>query len=292
MDPNVPLAAYRDWLEQQPLSAHTRRAYRGRAKGFLEWLAEHPRTEDPLAAGPARDYAVRDYKRYLKIERGAKPSSVNLTLAALDHFYRFLGAGQPDVRREELPQEAPKALDPEEQRSFLRAVERCPSARDRALARLLFYTGLRLGEVAALQLDDVRISARKGLVIVRSGKGEAYREVPLMAEARVSVDEWLAERRERFPKATSVAVFLSRRGQPLAARTIDLVLRKLAADAGLELSAHTLRHTCLTNLVRRGNDLVLVAELAGHKRLETTRRYSLPTAADRAAAMEALKVEY
>jgi len=292
VDPNVPLAAYRDWLEQQPLSAHTRRAYRGRAKGFLEWLAEHPRTEDPLAAGPARDYAVRDYKRYLKIERGAKPSSVNLTLAALDHFYRFLGAGQPDVRREELPQEAPKALDPEEQRSFLRAVERCPSARDRALARLLFYTGLRLGEVAALQLDDVRISARKGLVIVRSGKGEAYREVPLMAEARVSVDEWLAERRERFPKATSVAVFLSRRGQPLAARTIDLVLRKLAADAGLELSAHTLRHTCLTNLVRRGNDLVLVAELAGHKRLETTRRYSLPTAADRAAAMEALKVEY
>lgn len=292
MEAEAQLVAYGEWLDRQPLSSHTRRAYRSRVRGFLDWLAEQPRADDALAAGPARDYAVRDYKRYLKVERGAKPSSVNLTLAAVDHFYRCLGAGQPDVRREDLPQEAPKALEPEEQRRFLRAVERCPSARDRALARLLFYTGLRLGEVAALDLDDVRISARKGLVVVRSGKGDAYREVPLMAEVRESLDVWLAERRQKFPQATSEALFLSRRGQRLADRTIDLVVRKLAAEAQLTLSAHTLRHTCLTNLVRRGSDLVLVAEVAGHRRLETTRRYSLPTAADRAAAMEALKVEY
>jgi site-specific recombinase XerD len=50
-------------------------------------------------------------------------------------------------------------------------------------------------------------------------------------------------------------------------------VRAVAAAAKLELSAHTLRHTCLTGLVRRGNDLVMVAELAGHQKLETTRRY-------------------
>jgi site-specific recombinase XerD len=60
----------------------------------------------------------------------------------------------------------------------------------------------------------------------------------------------------------------------------------------LDLSAHVLRHTCLTNLVRRGNDLVLVAEIAGHKRLETTRRYSLPSVEDREKAMEGLQIEY
>ena len=69
------------------------------------------------------------------------------------------------------------------------------------------------------------------------------------------------------------------------------VVRKIGALAGLELSAHVLRHTCVTNLVRAGNDLVLVAELAGHRRLETTRRYSLPSEADRQAAMEALELE-
>jgi site-specific recombinase XerD len=52
-----------------------------------------------------------------------------------------------------------------------------------------------------------------------------------------------------------------------------------------------LSHTCVTNLVRSGNDFVLVAELAGHRRLESTRRYSLPSAADRQAAMEALEIE-
>ena len=53
--------------------------------------------------------------------------------------------------------------------------------------------------------------------------------------------------------------------------------RRLGEEADVAVSAHTLRHSCLTNLVRRGHDLVLVAEIAGHKRLETTRRYSLPT---------------
>lgn len=292
MDLSARLAAYADWLERQPLSVHTRRAYLGRVRGFLDWLATHLPQEDPLAAGPARDYAVRDYKLYLKTERGAKPSSVNLTLAALDHFYRFLGAGPPNVRREELPQQAPRALEPTEQRDFLRAVERCPSARDRALARLLFYTALRLAEAAALTLDDVAISARKGLVIVRSGKGEAYREVPLNAEVREALDLWRAERREHFGQVSTEALFLSLRGRPLSTRAIDLIVRQLGTDAGLTLSAHTLRHTCLTNLVRQGNDLVLVAELAGHKRLETTRRYSRPSAAGRQAAMEALRVEY
>ena len=69
------------------------------------------------------------------------------------------------------------------------------------------------------------------------------------------------------------------------------MVRKAARGAGLELSAHVWRHTCSTKLVRAGNDVVLVAELAGHRRLETTRRYSLPSDADRQQAMDGLEVE-
>ncbi len=68
------------------------------------------------------------------------------------------------------------------------------------------------------------------------------------------------------------------------------MIRARARDADLVLSAHTSRHTCLTRLVRGGADVVLVAELAGHRRLETTRRYSLPSHADRQDAMERLRV--
>ncbi len=71
-------------------------------------------------------------------------------------------------------------------------------------------------------------------------------------------------------------------------------MRTLGAEAGLEeeLSAHVLRHTCFTNLRRAGVDLVTIAGLAGHARLDTTRRYTLPSEADRQAAIDAVQVEY
>ena len=73
---------------------------------------------------------------------------------------------------------------------------------------------------------------------------------------------------------------------------LTLIIRRIGVDARLELSAHVLRHTCLTNLVRSGNDLVLVAEIAGHKREDTTRRSCLPSIEDRERAMEELQVDY
>src|SRR5438874_6074156 len=194
------LAAYDAWLDRQPLAAKTRVAYRLQVQQYGAYIAQRSEDmDDPLSQPFARDYAVRDYKTYLKTERKVKPTSVNLALAAIDHFYQFLGSDRPKVQREDLPEQAPRALKPEEQTAFLRAVERTPSLRDQAIARLLFYTALRLGECAALNVDDVRISARKGLVIVRSGKGDTYREVPLNADAREALRIWLKERTRCFP---------------------------------------------------------------------------------------------
>jgi site-specific recombinase XerD len=234
---------------------------------------------------------VRDYKKHLK-EQQARPTTVNIALAAIDHFYRFLGMGDAKVRREDLPQQSPRGLEPEEQIEFLRAIERCGSKRDQALGMLLFYTGLRVSECASLNFEDVRISARKGIVIVRSGKGDTYREIPLNSQARAALDAWLQERRTAFSDSTELALFLNQSGGRLSTRSIDIAVRKLGQSAGLELSSHVLRHTCLTNLIRRGHDLVLVAEVAGHKRLETTRRYSLPSEKDRAAAMDDIEIDY
>lgn len=291
--PTEIFAEYDGWLSRQPLAANTRRAYRTQVRQFCAFLEEAPDAyRDALTDPRARDYAVRDYKTYLKTVRKLRPTTVNLALAALDHFYHFLHMDQVEVKREDLPQQAPRALNPEEQKAFLRAVERCPSIRDRAVALLLFFTGLRVGECSALDVEDVVTSARKGKVIVRSGKGDAYREVPLNSEARDTCHAWAAERQRQFPDTQEQAFFLNRTGIRLSTRAIDLLLRKIGEDAGLTLSAHILRHTCLTNLVRNGNDLVLVAEIAGHRRLETTRRYSLPTQRDRAAAMEDLRIDY
>lgn len=153
---------------------------------------------------------------------------------------------------------------------------------------------LRLAELAALDVVDVSVSARRGRLRVRSGKGDAYREVPLNSACRTAIDEWMIARRAQLDTPADgvvvEALWLSRSGGRLSARAVDLVVRRLAADAGLALSGHVLRHTCVTNLVHSGVDVVLVAEIAGHRRLDTTRRYSLPSDADRDAAVEAVLV--
>lgn len=284
---------YEAWLSHQPLSPHTHRTYLTQVRHYCLYLDQNvSEYGNPLQDNYARDYSVRDYKAYLKTVLKRKPATVNIALAAIDHFYRFLQMSPAQVPREDLPQQAPRALTEVEQKRFLRAVERCPSIRDQAVAILLFYTGLRVSECAALDQSDVLISARKGTVIVRQGKREAYREVPLNAGVRKALDNWLVKRQEQFPNNDEPAFFLSRQGNRLSQRSIDLLLRQLGQEAGIALSAHILRHTCLTNLVRNGTDLVLVAEIAGHRRLETTRRYSLPTEQDRMEAMERIQVEY
>ncbi|MGO9881866.1 MAG: tyrosine-type recombinase/integrase [Solirubrobacteraceae bacterium] len=285
-DVNAAVARYLADLERAPLAARTRDAYGQHVRAYGAWLGGRPEAALAIGDPRGRDYAARDFKRHLKVDRGWKPSSVNLALAAVDHFNRFLGLGPANVKREPLAQAAPRALSTEEQRALLRAAE-LARPRDGTIVTLLLYTALRLHEFAALDVEDVAISARKGVVVVRSGKGDAYREVPLNRPSRAALEEWLKTRSERVRDGER-ALFVGLQGQRLSPRSVDRVVRGVASRAGLELSAHTLRHTCVTNLVRGGNDIVLVAELAGHKRLETTRRYSLPSAADRQAAMDAL----
>ena len=84
----------------------------------------------------------------------------------MDHFNRFLGLGPANVKREPLAQSAPKALSVEQQRDLVRAAEASRS-RDRAIVTLLLYTALRLTELVSLDVDDVSITARKGLLVIR-----------------------------------------------------------------------------------------------------------------------------
>ncbi len=289
---DVIVGTYVDWLRRQPLAKRSRDAYRDQVTGFAEWLATSEHGATALSDPDVRDWAVRDYKRFVKAKKW-KPSSVNQALAAIDNFYRSLGVARPNVDREELAQVAPRALDPDDQRRFLRAAAQRPSSRDRAIALTFFYTGLRLAELAALDADDVAVSARRGRVTVRSGKGDQYREVPLNSACRDALSEWALDRTDLLESddVDPSAWWLSRTGSRMTPRAIDLVVRKIAKAAGLELSAHVLRHTHITNLIRSGSDVVLVAEIAGHRRLDTTRRYSLPSEADRDAAVEAVVVE-
>jgi integrase/recombinase XerC len=115
---------------------------------------------------------------------------------------------------------------------WLRAVERRVKPRDRALALIPFYAGLRLGEVIALDLDDIRLSARKGIVIVRAGKGGTYREVPVHPHLRPDLALWINDERPAWKgSAHTSALLLNHRGARLGARGADDILGAIADEA-------------------------------------------------------------
>ncbi len=286
---NSDVKSYADWLAKQPLSIHARRAYSARVQVFLRFRQKQLDGDDEAITQENRVRIATAFKKHLKHTRKLKPSSLNAYLAAVDNFYGFLNLGPAKVTREDLPHEAPRALSKQEQKKLLRAIERTRRAKDRAILTLLLYTGMRIGELSSLENDDVYITGRKQRVIIRSGKGDKYREVPLNSKVCEALQGWLDERQEKFTgRVKSKSFFLNAQGKKLLPGGIDLIVRKLGNDSGISLSAHILRHTLLTNLVRAKNDLILVADIAGHKGLNTTRRYTLPSAGDKAVALESL----
>lgn len=132
----------------------------------------------------------------------------------------------------------------------------------------MLYTGIRISECAALNLEDVYGQGRRNRIIIRNGKGGLYLEVPLNGEACETIQTWLQVRAKIYDgKETDPALFINQQGRRISTSALDLIICKVGQDAGVELSVHVLRHTLLKSLVRNGNDLVLVAEVGGSSAL-------------------------
>jgi integrase/recombinase XerC len=143
--------------------------------------------------------------------------------------------------------------------------------RDRAVLELFYSSGLRLGELAALNVTDLDTD---GTVRV-TGKGRKERIVPVGAPARTALGHWL---RERAPLAApgETALFISARGRRLGERTIQRRVRERARRQGLgqPVHPHMLRHSFATHLLESSGDLRAVQELLGHANLSTTQVYT------------------
>jgi len=265
------------------LGGGTARAYAEDLADFSRWF-EGTNGQDVTPA-LVTTVDLREYQSHMLTVRGLKPATINRRMAAIRAWLRWAkGAGViQDLPRfphqASIPRGAPKALDKLEEARFLRAVEREGNGRDSALIALMLYAGLRVGEVVMLQREDVEISERKGRVIVRAGKGMKHRAVPLCLESRNMVRPWLL-------KVTKKWVFPGR-SEHLSVRAAQDVIKKYAYLAHLEgVTPHTLRHTFATRLLRAGKDIVIVATLLGHSRLDTTARYTRPGWTDLERAVE------
>jgi integrase/recombinase XerC len=266
-----PLSAYLRYLSlEKDASPHTLRSYRGDLREFRAFVGR----ETPLTQVDGR--TVRAYLARLH-SRGLEASSVARKLAALRSWFRFLvrrGVLARNVAREvrgpRLGRKLVSFLPIDEVLVLVdgKAIRGAARERDVAILELLYATGLRVSELAGLDVDDVD---RAGLTVRVLGKGRKERIVPFGGRAAHALDAYLGGSAPRRG-----ALFTNRRGGRLSGRAIHTIVRKSAAASGIarRVSPHTLRHTFATHLLDAGADLRVIQELLGHSRLSTTQRYT------------------
>jgi len=145
--------------------------------------------------------------------------------------------------------------------------------RDWAVAELLYATGMRVGELAALAIRDADLDQRLVRVF---GKGRKERVVPFGRPAERALSEWLERGRPALARnGVEQAMFLGRRGHRVDQRQVRAAIHDLCAAAGIsDIAPHGLRHTAATHLLTGGSDLRSVQEVLGHASLTTTQRYT------------------
>src|SRR3712207_3436220 len=280
-------------LARQEVAEKTVRSYGLDLAHFAHWFAGS--TGEPFRAAAVTPTDVRDYKAHLVSVERRQPATVNRRLAALRRFFLWAKAAG---RCSEVPTDgvkgvpasprSPKSLEKREVDRLVRMAERSGKKRDLALLQVLRHTGIRVGELCDLRLDDVDVSERKGSLTVRQGKGAKFRTIPLNADVRHAIGLYLAVR----PRVADDHLFVGQRGQGLSEAAVWYLVTKYARQAGLEdVSPHTLRHTFGKQLLDASKDLVAVAALLGHEKLETTTIYTQPSTRDLERAVALLERE-
>jgi site-specific recombinase XerC len=236
------LEEYERWLARQALADRTRSSYRRWVSELVAHLDADGELPAFFAPGGEDDrWAVLgDWRRRL-LDRRLAPSTVNLALAAATSLLDSRALPAPRVRRVELDPAAPRALSVEQLRRVQLETERLRSSRDRAIMELLLRTGLRIGEVAELEVADVRLTQRTGEAVVRHGKGDRRRVVPLHRAARAALREWLVDRERRssgLPRDRG-ALWISRIGQQLSVRSITKTVAKVMAGRPASMRLRT-----------------------------------------------------
>jgi integrase/recombinase XerC len=267
------------WLEtlehQRRLSPHTLANY-SRAVDVLFGLKEKTPLRD-LDAAQVRRFVARLHAA------GLSGRTLALTLSAWRGLYHWLArhrgyAANPvqGVRAPKSPRRLPRALSVEQAQQLLEApAAQTPAlVRDRAMFELLYSSGLRLGELVALDLDDGRLDLRQGEVTV-TGKGARTRTVPVGGRAREALREWL-KARALIARPAERALFVGARGARIAPGTVEARLRAWAKRQGLGAAVHPhmLRHSFASHVLESSQDLRAVQEMLGHASIATTQIYT------------------
>ena len=274
-----PSEALTDFLREldteRRLSVHTIAAYRRDLDALLDFCGR----EGVDSWAKLDSYHVRRFAAECH-RRGSSPRSIARRLSAVRSFFGFLlraglAASNPavHVQAPKASRRLPATLDADQMASLLKPGRDDPLAlRDAALLELCYSSGLRLAELVRLDVDHVDLRDRTVRVV---GKGNKTRIVPVGRVAVASLQTWLRVRGE-IAARDEPAMFVSRRGRRLAARSVQARVDEWARRRGtpVRVHPHMLRHSFASHLLESSGDLRAVQELLGHSSISTTQVYT------------------
>jgi integrase/recombinase XerC len=258
-------------------SPHTLKGYERDLKKLSDYLSDQDIENWKIVK-------EHDLRTFINSERrrGLSPRSIQRLLSSCRTFFEHLlieGLIQlspaQNVSSPKLAQLLPKAMDADlVQRLLDFKPKGMIEIRDKALAELLYSSGLRLSEVCQLEVQDLDLKERTCRVL---GKGNKTRIVPVGKKAIQAIRDWMIYRSElKATKATSSdAIFLNNKGNRISARSIQLRLEKLCLQRGIPgINPHMLRHSFASHVLESSGDLRAVQEMLGHSDIGTTQIYT------------------
>jgi integrase/recombinase XerC len=267
------LAAERD------LSPNTVAAYRSDLAQFTAWAAEAGVDRlDQIDRKLLRRYvAGLSEKRYARRSIARKASAIRSLLAWAVTVGKLDAHPAHDLGTPKLDRPLPRVLRSDEVERLLQLppADDAMGARDRAVLESLYGSGLRVGELCGLDVDDLDLHSRTVRV---TGKGRKQRQLPVGDAAARALMSYVQEARPQLLEKASrsnYALFLNARGMRLQRRSVNRIMEKyLGADGSRIVGPHALRHSFATHLLDNGADLRSVQELLGHENLATTQIYT------------------
>ena len=248
-------------------------AYGKDIEQLIKYLAEE------LKKAQVHEVKAEDIRTFLsKIEKtGYTQKSISRKLNSTKTFFRYLKVQEyitddpaSLVDHPKFETKPPRILSPIEYRALRDAAR--DDARIAAIIEILLQTGIRIGELADLRIDDIYFSenAKEGTLFVRAMENRSERTVPMNKAAESALKKYIEVR----PKTTNKALFVTKTGKPLLVRNIRTAIDRFYRKAGIsKAKVNDLRHTWVAHHLQSGASLVLISKIAGHKRLSTTERY-------------------
>lgn len=267
---------------ERNFSDHSIRAYQGDLELFEQWLAQKGTELDGLD-----NRTMRAYLSYL-FDKEYTTTTVNRRLSAVRSLLRWLSeqglasdGAAVSTTGPKNPHRLPRVVSDGDLEKLLQpsSSDEPADIRDDALFELMYATGARISELAALRLTDIDAAEQ---LVHYWGKGSKERIVPLHKLALKKLDRYLREARPQLMQSKKLKgdyagrVFLGKSGKPLSADSIRVAFKRRLAKAGIDSSVtpHDIRHSFATALLTSGADLRSVQELLGHEDLATTQIYT------------------